>query len=247
MTPHQTYKEPVGGGAVAAYHAIALEYYDVDRHPTCANFRDASVRALRPWLRRCCTSDARLVEVGAGQSVLLQYLNGERRRLSRVLVTDASPIMLNYSRPAGAEPYQLAVAEADHLPAADGEFTALVASLGDPYNESGFWREAYRVLCPNGRVLFTTPSHEWARAFRKPDDEKVAVFDLADGRQVRAPSLILEVDDQLDLMRSHGFRTLAVQEIALADIDGGRISQKLTLPGLESVPIVRGYLARKPG
>jgi ubiquinone/menaquinone biosynthesis C-methylase UbiE len=247
MNPDAAHKESEAAVAAASYQAVAPEYYDLDRHPTCANFRDASVQGLRPWLRRYCTSDARILEVGAGKSVLLEYLNETGVRLSRLLVTDASPAMLNYSRDLGTNQHQLVVASADQLPALDNDLTAVVASLGDPYNEFGFWREAWRVLRPNGRVLFTTPTHEWATAYRKGGNQNVAEFELTDGRKINAPSLILEVDEQLDLMRSAGFRTLAIQEVALDDIDRGRISYKLTLAELKCAPIVRAYLAQKPG
>ncbi|SRR5579883_826715 len=245
MNPDTVQKELEAAVVAEAYQTIASEYYDPDRHPTCANFRDASVRGLRPWLRRYCTSDARIVEVGAGKSILLEYLKESGLRLSQLLVTDSSCSMLNYSQDLATDQDQLIVASADHLPALDNSVTAIVASLGDPYNDINFWREAHRILCPNGRVLFTTPSHEWATNFRKDGDPNAAEFKLANGQRIYAPSLILEVDQQIDLMRSAGFQTLAIQEIWLDDIDKGRISPKLTLSELKFAPIVRAYLACK--
>jgi hypothetical protein len=121
----------------------------------------------------------------------------------------------------------------------------LVASLGDPYNRRDFWQEAFRVLQPSGKVLFTTPSHEWAGAFRKDAHNDLAEFELASGQKVCAPSMILEVDEQLDLMQSAGFRTLAVHEVLRNDLRHTPISPKLMLPELDLAPIVRAYLARK--
>jgi SAM-dependent methyltransferase len=230
-----------------AYNVIGPEYYDTNRHPTCANFRDASVHGLRPWLHQYCIPDARILEVGAGKSILLEYLKENNVKVSRLIVTDASPTMLNYSRKIETGQDQLMVAMASCLPLVDHDMMAIVASLGDPYNEIGFWCEAYRVLCPNGHILFTTPSHEWARAFRKDCNGNASEFELNDGRKIYAPSIILEVNNQIDLMRSAGFRTLAIQEVMLDDIDCSRISQKLALEEMKTAPIVRAYLACKLG
>jgi len=230
----------------AAYEAIAQEYYNPDHHPTCANFRAASARVLGPWFRRFCTSNARILEVGAGKSLLLEYLNEKCLTVDHRLLTDSSPRMLGYSRDSSARADCLVVARADRLPVPDHDLTLIVASLGDPYNTSLFWREACRVLQPGGRVLFTTPSHEWATAFRSDTDPNVAEFDLADGQKVHVPSLIPDVDEQIDLIRSAGLRTLAIAEVMLEEIDQGKMSRKLTLPELQGAPIVRGYQARAP-
>ena len=61
------------------------------------------------------------------------------------------------------------------------------------------------------------------------------------------PSLILQVDEQIDLMRSAGLRMLAIQEVLLEDIADGQISNKLVLPEIQCDPILRGYLARNTG
>lgn len=230
--------------AEAAYHKIAPEYYDSNRHPTCANFRDASARGLRIWFDRCCDPYTHLIEVGAGKSIVLEYLNKSGIQLSKFLVTDASPIMLNYSRNLKTGREQFKVASAEHLPALDGEFSVLVASLGDPYNNFSFWCEAYRILRPNGKILFTTPTHEWATCFRRNKDKNIAEFELSDGQKIFAPSFIFSVDEQVDLMRSAGFRTLAIREVWLNEIDNSCISTKLTLAELSCVPIVRAYLGQ---
>ena len=186
--------------------------------------------ALVPWFRRFCTSNARILEVGAGKSLLLEYLNSKSGKVEHLLLADTSPTMLGYSRALAARPDLLVVANADRLPMPDHDLTLIVASLGDPYNTSSFWREVCRVLQPGGRVLFTTPSHEWATAFRSNVDPNVAEFELADGRKVHVPSLILDVDEQIDLMRSAGLRTLAIAEVLLEEIDQGQISRKLARP-----------------
>lgn len=234
--------------AAEAYQTIAPEYYDATRHPTCANFRQASALALSPWLRRQCGPAARVCEAGAGKSLVQEFIRDNATLPAHLLVTDASPAMLDYSRKGLAtvkDDAEFAVAFADALPAGAREFTVVVASLGDPYNDTEFWREANRVLESCGQVLFTTPSHEWAAAFRRDCDPNAAEFALADGSRVQAPSLIYDVDEQINMMRAAGFSTLAVREVALDDLETARPSHKLTLPQLRVAPIVRGYLVRK--
>ena len=75
--------------------------------------------------------------------------------------------MLEHSRVWERMGATLVVAASNQLPLADSSVQRVVASLGDPYNEPSFWTESKRVLEPDGLVIFTTPSHEWAFAFRR--------------------------------------------------------------------------------
>ena len=180
-------KQVRGVPSPSSYQDVAAEYYDVHRHPTCANFRQASARLLIPWLDRHCTLDARIAEVGAGMSLVLEYLANHPRVVSRILISDGSWTMLSYSRTLPTSHANLVVAAADRLPLRDSNLTVLVASLGDPFNTGEFWREVRRILEPGGVVLFTTPSYEWSSAFRRGTDANSAEF-AARGRPLRLDS-----------------------------------------------------------
>src|SRR3989442_58588 len=80
------------------YEDLALEYYDPNLHPTSANFREASAEVLRDWLEFVEFNGAWICEVGAGKSLIPEFLNG-RVCLDRLILVDSSPSMLAYSKP----------------------------------------------------------------------------------------------------------------------------------------------------
>jgi SAM-dependent methyltransferase len=233
-----------------SYEGIASEYYNPARHPTCANFREASAIVLRGWLRRFPPSRGIVCEVGAGKSLLAELLaEHDPSALRGLLITDASPSMLRYSSEWESKGARLSLCEASELPLGDGEVGLLVSSLGDPYDEPAFWDEARRVLSPGGRVFFTTPSHEWATAFRSDDagaEAMAAAFDLSGGQKVLVPSWIYPADEQKKLVEGHGLSVEDVVEVRLSELKSGDISPKLVLKDHEDLSVVTGYLVAKP-
>src|SRR5271169_4259006 len=147
------------------YANLASEYYDSVRHPTCANFREASLLLMRPWVRKFVTGGVDIVETGAGASIVLELLAGKTREVGRLVLTDASREMLRYSSSSSSR-CEMLICDAQRLPLTSSKFDLVFASLGDPYNCPSFWSEADRVLRPAGHVLFTSPSFDWARQFR---------------------------------------------------------------------------------
>jgi len=225
--------------SISTYELLAAEYYDVLRHPTCANFRDASrglLRRLVPDVRPASTC-----EVGCGDSLLAELLAARRRDLMGLLLTDAHPSMLEYSRrwaPAGAE---LAVARATSLPVADAALELVVASLADPYDDDDLWSEMRRVLGPGGSCIVTTPSSAWATRFRTAGDPPdTARFELADGGSVLVRSQIRPVAQQRELIERHDLTVTSVAELALDEL-AQPISRKLrSLDGDDAVVV--GYV-----
>jgi len=100
----------------------------------------------------------RILDLGCGTGMLLGPL-GERARL--VVGVDMSAEMLRTAkkRATGA---LLVLADADHLPFADGSFDTVVSvtllqNMPDP---SKTMREAARVLRSNGKVIVTSLKHK---------------------------------------------------------------------------------------
>lgn len=220
------------------YDELAAEYYDPTRHPTCANFREASRALIEMMISeetlQCC-------EVGAGGSLYADVAVKRHGDADGLLLTDASLAMLQHSRQWQEHGASLSVARASNLPVGDRSLQLVVASLGDPYDDDAFWHEVARVLAPTGRCLLTTPSWEWARQFRSdcsPID--LAEFELADGRTVAVPSFLRHPSEERALIERHGLSVVREAAVALEDIPGP-VSRKLRV--LDSAdPVVIGYL-----
>lgn len=231
---------------VVTYEALAAEYYDSARHPTCANFALASRKLLIPWLDSTFAVGDWICEIGPGRSLVGEWLHDRGQPLTHLILVEPSPGMAMYSLDwisAGARLFQ---AEAQHVPLRDSAVSIVVASLGDPYNELNFWREARRVLKPGGVALFTTPAYEWAEDFRGADNRAIdlAEFELADGRLVGVPSLVRTESDQLDLIRDAGFEAVKVAHATVRDLAGERLSPKLVTDGhRDHERIVTAYFA----
>jgi ubiquinone/menaquinone biosynthesis C-methylase UbiE len=229
--------------SIAAFDEIAAEYYDSNRHPTCANFRFASSLLLSRWL-----DDYRgepLCEVGCGKSVVAEILSQQDRPLTDILLTDDSAAMLDYSRVWTACGAQLKVAGADTIPVESRSLRYLISCLGDPYNNRSFWKEAVRVLRAGGQVFFTTPANDWASAFRQANDRYEAEFELADGRYIPIPSYIYSESDQIQLIEETGLRVVAVATIVIKDLAGQRLSTKLLENRGPEAGVVAGFAARR--
>ena len=219
------------------YSDLALEYYDPRLHPTCANFREASQYFLAPWLAKLIQIRSRVLETGAGHSIVSDWLHDTGKHVSIFIATDVSLRMLGNS-PRSESSSVYCLCDARQLPFADDSVDVIISSLGDPYNSADFWREVARVLSPGGHIAFTTPSFEWAQQYR--DGIDFAEFVMNDGEVVTVPSCIEEKADQEGLIRRAGLSLVFTH-----DIFEYEIQKTLRSPKLRAGPIVSGYVARK--
>lgn len=220
------------------YTDLAFEYYDTMRHPTCANFREASYGLLAQWLRSFARSETKVLEVGAGASVVADWLSKGGSEPARFVATDLSPDMLAYSRGSIAS-IDYVVCDAQQLPFISGSFDMVVSSLGDPYNTLAFWREAARVLRGGGHVLFTSPSFEWAFKFRGEVD--TAEFVTSDRGEILVPSYVMPDDEQSRMIEANGFMLVEIKTV-----EDSALRTTPRSPRLRPGGIVSGYLAEKP-
>jgi SAM-dependent methyltransferase len=189
-----------------------------------------------------------ICEVGAGKSIVAEQLTRRGQRLDQLLITDQSARMLQYSHQFGGAGATLKVADAEKLPLAAGNVDCLVASLGDPYNNSEFWAEAFRVLSMRGNIIFTVPAYDWAEFFRKGarnTDSTKAEFELVDGRHVFLPSFIYPEAAQRANIESSGLKVLDVRYVTLNDLRGEKLSPKLGLDRGPEGAVVTGYFIQK--
>ncbi len=219
------------------YADLASEYYDPKRHPTCANFREASCLLMIPWLRDLAKDRVDILETGAGASIVSEWLAEESRGIARLVVTDASQEMLRYSSGSGSCS-ELVICDAQQLPLTSSSFDLVFASLGDSYNTIPFWSEAARVLRPAGHVLFTSPSFEWALQFRNGCN--TAEFVLSNGRMIAVPSYVKSNDAQQRMIEACGLALVEIRAVNDTELRSTPRSPKIR-PG----PIVSGYLAQK--
>lgn len=228
--------------AVDPYEAIAAEYYNATRHPTSANFRQASRRVLEAVLPELVRPTFDLAEVGCGDSLLMAVLTATGNAFGSVTLIDSSPTMLDYSERWRRPGVELVLADAQDLPSTDDRFDVVVSVLGDPYNTPRFWAETERVLKPGGRIIYTTPSFEWSRAFRGGSGQ--AVFDRSKGGDLAVRSIVIDGDAQRLMIEEAGLELQRRINVLLRDLVGTVSSKLDVLPSPQS-PVVTAYLARK--
>jgi ubiquinone/menaquinone biosynthesis C-methylase UbiE len=228
---------------------LADEYYDPVRHPTCANFRDASEQFIGSRLGDMLSTDP-VCEVGCGMSIIAEMYWNRNLPLRNLYLTDSSSRMLEYSskwRSAGAH---LLLADAAELPFASKSIAICIASLGDPYNRPKFWDELARIMLPGGYAVFTTPSFEWAREYRLSNKdgstEDTAEFRLADGKKILTPSIVCTPDDQVSMIeKANDLQVADIASIVYSQLRSMTISPKLLMAKDRDQPVVTGYLIRK--
>ena len=239
---------------ITSYTDLAEEYYERDRHPTSSNFRDGSRTLLKSWLFDSFLSqhlpvgfhgtEISICEVGAGDSLVAEILADEGYPLCPLLITDASPEMLEYSEAWEEQGAKIQVASAESLPLPSSSINLWVSVLGDPYNNINFWREASRVLREDGWMIYTTPSFEWASLFRDQVGSpgfNFAEFTLRGGETASVPSIIFSRGEQEELITSVGLSVLDFKNVRLKDLPSDYISPKLQVDS-ENLPVVAGYL-----
>lgn len=218
------------------YDAVGAEYYDDLRHPTCADFREASLILLRRIFHEDHPT-GRIADIGCGRSQVAEVARG-----SLVLVDESSEmISLN------GEDHESRVINIVEETFGDAEFDWIFAVLADPYNEVRAWENISKALKPNGRCVFITPSYSWATKYRTPSMGEVAGkarFDLRSGRSIFLPSTILSPARQRELVLSVGLQVVRVEHVLVRELSKVR-SEKISSALDENDPILDVYWVRK--
>lgn len=229
----------------ADYDLVAAEYYDPQRHPTCANFGELSARFVGARLLQVASPDARIVEVGAGRSIVAPLLAAAGRRLESLTLLDESATMLAYSAEWKGRGVKMLVADACATSLPSGGYELVVAALCDPYNRPAFWQEAARLLAGGSVCLATLPSFEWASQFRAKDARDVAEFVLANGRSVAMPSFVVSAEAQRAMIEAAGLRVIEQAAYSASDLQGAASWKLNVFASDERGPVVRGFMAAK--
>jgi SAM-dependent methyltransferase len=235
--------------AIVGYETLSSEYYDSARHPTCADFRYASLQLISGYLSLArFGASPRVLEVGAGRSVFVDLSVKFPHLLQRLVATDKSQGMIRHTV-VGSTGADLACANAEQLPFGDGAFDLVIASLGDPYNTEAFWREMSRVLTTGGRCIFTTPAASWSDRYRdeqQSGDHNVAVFETREGATVGVPSFVLSPVDQMAFVEGLGLTATDVWTFTRDMFpEGAPMSPKIARFTLDATPVITQYVVRK--
>jgi len=233
--------------SLSDYEPIAPEYYDPIRHPTCADFRDASAALLRSTLETLRPSPGSYCEVGCGDSLLCELLERSHRRdqIEGIRLIDSSETMLGYSAARWERRRtELLAEDARQLPFADGAIDVLVSCLGDPYNDRAFWQEVARVLSYEGIAIFTTPSYDWAWHLRPEQARSLATFELRDGTLAQVPSIILPSEEQFALFEEAKLVEEHFNEFRIGQLGHPRPGSKVAPERGPEATIVACYVVR---
>lgn len=188
-----------------AYDLIAAEYYEAT-HKTSRNFDVTTLDALRQHKPHLPT-EGLVLEVGCGSGRCATFLKVDS---NRIIQLDSSGNMLALNP---REPSYLRVhADATCIPMFDGQFSAVVGFLVDPFIGLNFLAEAYRLLVPNGLFFATTPTAEWGHALREQSELEAsyATFRTQNGGTVQVPSTLIPENQLVQMLQYSGFRGISV-------------------------------------
>jgi SAM-dependent methyltransferase len=204
---------------LGSYADLAAEYYDLKRHPTCANFREASAVFLAEELSTFSPREGLVAEIGAGRSLVAELVPPAVLGQRQLALIDISCEMLAHSMSWLSAGALGIIADAHQLPVDNGCFELIVVVLGDPFNDQEFWYEVARVLRPGGLCLFSVPAFSWAQAFRASLSRlDLAEFVTANGETLALPSLIPPADRQQEMIKTAGLVVLRQRTITLGEI-----------------------------
>jgi hypothetical protein len=221
----------------ASYEDVAAEYYDERRHPTCADFREAS----RWYLKRVFELErpnGRLADIGCGLSLISEFTSD-----NLVLIDEARAMLeMNSHHP---EKRKVNIVE---MPFGSSEFDWIFAILADPYNEIGAWANIAKGLKQRGECVFMVPSFCWASKFRTSSKNELpgkARFDLFSGASLFLPSNILLPEDQEVLISAAGLESYRLDHVHVGDLAKIR-SAKISSVLSDDDALLDVYRVRKP-
>jgi len=227
------------------YSLLAQEYYDSEAHPTCANLNELSRQYINQELTGESYTNA--LELGSGLSSVAPLRKNGFLNLQQLVVSDKSDAMLTWSNKFQDQIDNKVLADNEMLLDSfiENQFDLVVCSLGDPYNNKNFWH-GLRAICRVGAtIIFTTPSYSWSSSYRilehSPPDK--ALFITKDNNEIYSSSYILDISQQLNLVKSAELKPIGCNFLYINDINENKVSPKFNND--EIIEIVVGYRIKK--
>lgn len=180
-------------------------HYDREMGPVIfADFADDMAR------RAAAGAPGRLLELAAGTGIVTRRLRDLLPAASRLVATDLNPPMLAVAETKfrAGEAVEFRQADATALPFADGAFDTVVCQFGVMFfpDKAKSYSEAYRVLIPGGRYLFSVWDAHRHNPYGRIAHQLIETFFPADPPQFyRAPFSYHAIDPVKDALEEAGF------------------------------------------
>ena len=169
---------------------------------------------------------SRVLETGAGTGIVTRRLRDLLPAMTRLIATDLNLPMLDVARNKFRpdEPIEFHHADAIALPFADASFDAVVCQFSVMFfpDKEKSYREAYRVLAPGGRYVFSVWDGDYNRHGRIADEVAAQFFPADPPQFYRVTTSYNKIDPIKDLLSDAGFIDLRIavltREKQVADI-----------------------------
>jgi ubiquinone/menaquinone biosynthesis C-methylase UbiE len=181
---------------------------------------------------------ARVLETAAGTGIVTRQLRNALSAGAQLTATDLNPPMLDIARAKfrSGEPVEFQAVDAMALPFADRSFDAVVCQFGVMFypDKDRSYREAYRVLAPGGRYLFSVWDSHHYNPFGRIVQEVVEGFFPVDPPQF------------MNVPFSYAFDAIKASaiEAGFADLDAAVIALKKQVP--DAASFARGLVYGTP-
>ena len=135
---------------------------------------------------------SRVLETGAGTCIVTRRLRDLLPATTRLIATDLNPPMLDVARKKFRpdEPVEFQHADATALPFADASFDTVICQFSAQFfpDKEKSYREAFRVLSPGGRYVFSVWDGDYNRHGRIADEVAAQFFPSDPPQFYRVPS-----------------------------------------------------------
>ena len=157
---------------------------------------------------------SRVLETGAGTGILTRRLRDLLPVTTRLIATDLNPPMLDIALKKfhRDETVEFQQADAMALPFSDASFDAVVCQFGVMFfpDKEKSYREAYRVLAPGGRYVFSVWDGDYNRHNRIADEVAAQFFPTDPPQFYRVPLSYSKIDPIKDSLSDAGFIDLRI-------------------------------------
>jgi len=173
-----------------------------------ADYADHAARLVAGY------APSRVLEIGAGTGIVTRRLRDLTPATTRLIATDLNPPMLDVAkkkfRPDELVKFQQADAMA--LPFANTSFDAVVCQFSAQFfpDKEKSYREAYRVLAPGGRYVFSVWDGGYNRHARIADEVAAQFFPTDPPQFYRVGTGYNKIDPIKDSLNDAGFIDLRI-------------------------------------